>query len=99
MGLPNVSEPSIDPRAGEQRPFTEEERAEIVRRGNEIFERDVRPTLPPNPPNHFILIDVNGGGWEIDPDYVAASDRLYARFPNACGYARRLATRWVEQWR
>lgn len=30
-----------------------EESAEIIRRGEEIFERDVRPMSPSDPPNDF----------------------------------------------
>ena len=64
--------------------------SEVVRLGEEIFERDVLPTLPADPPGHTIIIDVDGGGWEIDPDEVAAAERFAARRPHGRGYLRRL---------
>ena len=94
-----VADPPIDPAAGVDRPYTAEEIAEIVRRGNEIFERDVRPTLPPEPPDDFISIDVNGGGWEIDEDAARASLRLRERRPAACSFQRRLVSPHVGRRR
>ena len=50
----------------------------------------MKPTLPPDPPPHTIVIDVDGGGWEVDPDEVVAAKRFSARWPRGRGYMRRL---------
>lgn len=36
---------------------------EIVPRGREIYERDVRPELRPEDEGKFVVIDVLGGGY------------------------------------
>lgn len=56
---------------------------EFARRGDEIYERDIRPTLKPKDEGKFVAIDIETGAFEIDYDERVAIDRLYARIPNA----------------
>ena|SRR5436190_15393993 len=56
---------------------------EFARRGDEIYERVVRPTLKPKDEGNFIAIDIETGEYEMDRDELAACDRLYARLPSA----------------
>lgn len=88
----SLGSPPAQPRSDRDR-AVDAWRDETIRLGEEIFERDVRPTLPPDPPDDAIVIDVDGGGWEIDADPVAAHKRLFAKAPNARGYVRRLVSR------
>lgn len=77
---------------------------EYARRGEEIFERVIRPHVQSEDPTHFVLIDIETGDYEIDADEMAASDRLLARRPDAqvwfrlvgSPYARRFGPRHIQ---
>jgi len=56
---------------------------EFARRGNEIYERDVRPHLGAEDEGRFVAIDIETGAFETDADEIAASNRLLARYPEA----------------
>ena len=56
---------------------------EFARRGDEIFNRDIRPQVEVDSKGKFIAIDIETGAWEIDADALTACDRLIARIP-AC---------------
>ena len=51
---------------------------EFSRRGQEIYDREVRPNLRPNDDDQFVAIDIESGSYEIDPDDFAATERLLA---------------------
>jgi hypothetical protein len=57
--------------------------AEDARRGQEAFERHVRPLLRPEDAGKFVAIDIETGNHEIDADDYAATGRLLARLPAA----------------
>lgn len=65
-------------------------REELARRGDEIYERDVRPRLGPADHGKFALIDIETADYEIDSDEIAASDRLLARHPDAQVWMRQI---------
>ena len=75
---------------------------EFARRGDEIYERKIRPQVTPNDEGKFALIDIETGDYEIDQDEVTAHDRLVLRRPDAqvwvtqvgSRYARRFGTRY-----
>ncbi|MFO0843015.1 MAG: hypothetical protein U0797_11570 [Gemmataceae bacterium] len=52
---------------------------EFARRGQEVYERVVRPALKPEDKDKFVAIEIESGDYELDPDERAACDRLYAR--------------------
>jgi hypothetical protein len=68
---------------------------EFARRGEAIFERDIRPRLKKARKSHFVLIDIETGDFEVDADELAASDRLLARCPNAQIWVRRVGSPFV----
>jgi len=47
----------------------------------------------------FVAIDIETGAYEVDPDELAASDRLLARVPNAQTWLRRVGWRYARHWR
>src|SRR5437016_4928949 len=53
----------------------------FARRGDEIFERDIRPHLGEDSDGQFIAIDVASGDYEVDADALEAMSRLRARHP------------------
>lgn len=52
---------------------------EIVPRGREIYERNVRPNLSPEDEGKFVVIDVQGGSYAVDDEeeeaFTEASDK------------------------
>ncbi len=77
---------------------------EFARRGDEIYERKIRPQVTPNDEGKFALIDIETGDYEIDEDEVTAHDRIVSRRPDAqvwvtqvgSRYARRFGTRLIN---
>lgn len=73
-----------------------EESSELAERGNEIFERVVRPEVDEdNDAQKFVVIDVETEDYEIDTNARAAFDRLIERRPDARGrtWLRRVGSR------
>jgi hypothetical protein len=56
---------------------------EFARRGQEIFERDIRQALQPKDDGMFVAVDIESGRYEIDTDDRTATDRLLANCPDA----------------
>ena len=67
--------------------FTKEDAA---RRGNEIYERDIRTLVEAENKGKFVAIDIETGEWEMDADQIAAGDRLRARLPDAQTFMTRV---------
>lgn len=72
---------------------------EFARRGDEIYERDIRSHLKPDDKGKFVLIDIETGAYEIDTNEMAASDRLVARHPEAQVWMVRVGYRYVYHFR
>lgn len=70
---------------------------EFARRGDEIYQRDIRPRLEPIK-GRFIAIDIETGEYEADNDEMAASDRLVARIPDAQIWLVRVGSRYVRHF-
>ncbi len=56
---------------------------ERSRRGTEIFNTRIRPTLRPEDNGKYVAIDVATGDYELDADDYAAVMRLRSRRPGA----------------
>ena len=81
--------------AGPQPLYSKEE---FARRGDEIYEHDIRPHVEAAHEGKFVLIDIETGAYEIDVDELAASDRLLARNPNAQIWVTRVGSRYVRRF-
>jgi hypothetical protein len=55
----------------------------IARRGDEIYERDVKPRLKSEDNGKFVAIDIETGGFGIADEALTACDRLRERVPQA----------------
>ncbi|MEK6286900.1 MAG: hypothetical protein AABO57_14265 [Acidobacteriota bacterium] len=74
---------------------------EFARRGDEIYDRDIKPHVTHGDDGKFVVIDIETGDYEMDRDEIVAHDRLELRRPNAQvwltkvgrGYARRFRYR------
>ncbi len=71
---------------------------EFARRGDEIYDRDVRPNLTAGHDGQFVAIDIESGKYEVDPDELAASDRLLRRVPTAQIWLQRVGSRYVRRF-
>ena len=72
------------------------ERGELTRRGNRLFEEQIRAQLPPGTePHAFVAIDVETGDFEVHERELEAMDRLEEREPEARGriFLRRVGSK------
>ena len=56
---------------------------EFARRGDAIYENDVRPQLKADDVGRFAAIDIENGTYEIDADELKAGNKLRKRIPDA----------------
>lgn len=56
---------------------------ETARRGQEIYERTIRPHLEAAHSGEFAAIDIETGHYELDQDDFTATEKLLAQQPNA----------------
>ncbi len=71
---------------------------EFARRGDEIYERDIRPHVEASNTGKFVVIDLDTGAYEIDTDELVASDRLLARHPDAQIWLTRVGSRYARRF-
>jgi intein/homing endonuclease len=57
-------------------PHTKEE---VVRRGREIYEREIRAKVEPEHAGEFVIVDVESGSYEIAADGITAARRIRER--------------------
>ena len=72
---------------------------EASRRGDEIYERDIRAQVEPKHNAEIVAIDIDTGEWEVDIDEDEAADRLEARLPDAQIYVLRVGVGYVRKFR
>jgi hypothetical protein len=70
---------------------------EFSRRGEAIFQRDIRSTVENRDPNDFVAIDIETGEFEVDSDELAAMDRIHKRIPGAQVWLRRVGSRFAHR--
>lgn len=63
---------------------------EIVRRGQEIYEREIRPRVEPEHEGEYLAVDIETGHYEIDPDVMEAAKRVQAAHPDGSRYLLRI---------
>lgn len=71
---------------------------EFARRGDEIYECEIRPHLKADDTGKFVVIDVETGDYEMDSEELTASDRLLARRPQAQVWLRRIGSRYARRF-
>ena len=63
---------------------------EIVQRGREIYEEQIRAGVEAEHTGKFLVVDIETGMYEIDASELAAFDRVRAKHPNAALYLLRI---------
>jgi hypothetical protein len=71
---------------------------EFARRGDEVYEKQVRPHLKPQDEGKFAAIDIESGTYELDKDELKACDKLNARIPDAQTWLVRVGSRYVHRF-
>ena len=66
---------------------------EFARRGQAIYERDIRPHVAADDHGKFVAIDIESGAYEIDGDDFLATERLLVHHPNAQIWLMRVGER------
>ena len=69
---------------------------EFARRGDEIYERDVRPQVEADNTGKYVAIDIETGAWEMDASELAAGDRL--RLPDAQTWMTRVGYGYIRRF-
>jgi hypothetical protein len=63
---------------------------EIVQRGEEIYQRDIRDRVEAHNKGKFLVLDIDTGDYEIDADELAALERAAAKHPDGARYILRI---------
>lgn len=71
---------------------------DFARRGDAIYEDQLRSVLEAGNEGKFVAIDIETGAYEVDRDELAASDRLAARIPDAQIWLRRIGSRYARHF-
>jgi hypothetical protein len=71
---------------------------EAARRGDEIYDRDVRSQVEPQHNGEIVAIDLDRGAWEVDPDEIMAARRLEVRHPDAQIWVVRVGSRYLSRF-
>jgi hypothetical protein len=72
---------------------------EFARRGDEIYESQVRQQVDEDG-NHgkIVAIDIETGAFEVADDILPATNRLFERFPDAQPWIVRIGHRAVDRF-
>ncbi len=64
--------------------------AEVIRRGEEIYEHDLREKIEGEHRGEFLVLDVETGDYEIDVDEMKALKRAIDKNPGPHHYIKRI---------
>ena len=68
---------------------------EFARRGDEIYESQVRSQVEEGNYGRIVAIDIETGEFEVDETVMGATDRLFERIPDAQPWTLRIGHRAV----
>ncbi|MGI0488839.1 hypothetical protein ACN4EK_25795 [Pantanalinema rosaneae CENA516] len=71
---------------------------EFAQRGNEIYESQVRSQVEAGNDGKIVAIDIETGAFEMADTAIAATDRLYQRYPDAQPWVIRIGYRAVYRF-
>jgi hypothetical protein len=71
---------------------------EFARRGNEIYESQVRSQVEAGNYGKIVAIDIETGAFEVANTAMAAVDHLYERYPDAQPWVIRIGHRAVYRF-
>jgi hypothetical protein len=68
---------------------------EFARRGNEIYESQIRSQVAADNEGKIVAIDIETGAYEVADNIVNATERLFDRYPDAQPWVIRIGHRAV----
>ena len=71
---------------------------EFARRGDDIYERQIKPVIEAGNEGKYVAIDIESGDYEVDVDELVATDRLSARHADAQVWLRRIGPRFARRF-
>ena len=71
---------------------------EFARRGNEIYETQIRPHVEEGNHGKIVAIDIETGAFELAKDTMIASDKLLERYPDAQIWRVRIGHKGVHRF-
>ncbi len=71
---------------------------EFARRGNEIYETQIRSQVEAGNQGKIVAIDIETGAFEVADDTIAASDQLLERYPDAQIWRVRIGHKAVHRF-
>lgn len=71
---------------------------EYARRGNEIYESQVRSRIEEGNHGRIVAIDIETGAFEVADTTIEATDHLYERVPDAQPWVIRIGHRSVYRF-
>jgi hypothetical protein len=71
---------------------------EFARRGDEIYESQVRSQVEEGNHGKIVAIDIETGAFEVDQREIAACERLEARRPEAQVWIVRIGSRHIRRF-
>ncbi|MCZ8068316.1 MAG: hypothetical protein ACK5QJ_03150 [Microcystis sp.] len=71
---------------------------EFARRGNEIYQSQVRPQVEEGNHGKIVAIDIETGAFELANDTITASNRLLERNPDAQIWRVRIGHKGVHRF-
>ena len=71
---------------------------EACRRGEEIYNRDIRAKVEADNEGKYVAIDIESGAWEMDADEVVTGDRLRSRLPDAQIWMTRVGYGYIRRF-
>ncbi|MEX2140716.1 MAG: hypothetical protein WD894_15750 [Pirellulales bacterium] len=63
---------------------------EVVRRGQDLYERNIRARVEPENKGKMLAIDVDSGEYSLADDSLTALDQIKAKSPDASVYILRV---------
>ena len=66
------------------------DRGELASRGQQYYDRHLRPLLEPDHHGEYVFLDVETGDYEVDSDQLAAMARARANHPDTVFYIVRV---------
>ena len=71
---------------------------EFAKRGDTIYEKEIRPHLTTEDHGKFVAVDIESGIYEIAEDELKAGDKLLTRVPDAQIWIVRVGSRSVHRF-
>lgn len=71
---------------------------EFARRGDEIYENQVRSQVEEGNHSKIVALDIENGDFEVDKSEIEACERLEARHPDAQIWIVRIGSRHVRRF-